>query len=153
FSGALELLQFHFDKSACRGIAAHDGIAGRGPGEDEAGIVGFAAHGVVAGAETSADDHGNLGHDAIGNRVDHFCASAFEAAPLGVVATHDPVDVVQKNEREAVLVEIEYEAGGFFGRLGVDDAAELDALLVGPASQRLPVFFLVGDDADGPAAD
>jgi len=45
------------------------------------------------------------------------------------------------------------EAGGLFRGLGVDDASEFDALLIGAASESVDVFFLVGDDTDGPSAD
>ena len=107
----------------------------------------------MSGAEAAAADHGDFGHDAVGDGVDHFCAGADDAAPLGVFADHEAVDVVQENQRDAVLVAVEDEARGFFGGLGVDDAAEFDALLVGAAGERVDVFFLVGDDADGPAAD
>src|SRR5579872_4104385 len=56
FTFALELLEFDFGEGACCGVAAHDGVAGGGPGENETRIVGFAAHGVVSGAEAAAAD-------------------------------------------------------------------------------------------------
>ncbi len=57
-----------------------------------------------------------------------------------------------KIERDEVLVAVEDEARGFVGAFGIDDAAELDALFAGVAGLRL-VLLLVGDDADGKAAD
>src|SRR5262249_29681917 len=91
FSGALKLLDFDFYKSARGGVAAHDGVTRGGPGKNEARVVGFAAHGVVTGAETAAADDGNLGYHGVGHRVDHFCASTDDAAPLGVLADHETV--------------------------------------------------------------
>ncbi len=147
------MLEFDFGESVGGSVSAHDGEFGGGPGKHEAGIVGLATHGVVARAKTAADDHGNFGDDAVGYGVDHFCAGADDAAPFGVFADHEAVDVVKENERDAVLVAIHDEAGGFLGGLGVDDAAKFGAFLVGMRSVRADVFFLVGNDADGPATD
>ena len=141
FAFALELLELDFDERAGGGVAAHDGVARRGPREDEARIVGLAAHGVVSRAEAAAEDHGDFGHDAVGDGVDHFCAGADDAAPLGVVADHEAVDVVQENQRDEVLIAVQDEARGFFGGLGVDDAAELDALLSGRVRACGTCFF------------
>src|SRR6201999_1438280 len=85
--------------------------------------------------------------------VDHFGAGADDAAPLGIFADHEAVDVVQENQRDAVLVAVHDEACGLFGGFSVDDAAELDAFLIGTARKRGDVLFLIGDDADGPAAN
>ena len=59
---------------------------------------------------------------------------------------------MDEDQRDKVLIAVEDEAGGLVGALGVDDAAELDALLAGVADLRL-VLLLIGDDADGEAAD
>src|ERR1700722_1409177 len=53
FAFALELLELDFGERACGGVAAHDGVAGRGPRENKARVVGFAAHGVMSGAEAA----------------------------------------------------------------------------------------------------
>src|SRR5262249_14864633 len=116
-------------------------------------IVGFAAHGVVAGAKAAAADDADFRHHTVGHGVDHFCAGADDAVPFGVSADHEAVDVVQENERNFVLVAVEDEARGFFGGLGVDDAAKFNALLVGAAGKRLHMLFLVGDDAHSPSAN
>ena len=150
---AFELLELDFDQRAGGGVAAHHRVTRRGPGKHEARIVGLAAHGVVAGAEAAAADHRNFRHHAIGHGVHHFRAGADDAAPFGFFADHEAVHVVQKNQRDEVLIAVEDEARGFFGGFGVDHAAEFDALLVGAAGLGLHVFFLVGDDTDGPAAD
>src|SRR4029077_13590652 len=65
----------------------------------------------------------------------------------------ETVDIVQKDQRDAVLIAIEDEARRLLGRFGIDDTAEFDALLIRAASQRLNVFFLIRDDADGPSTD
>src|SRR6266481_5432229 len=152
FAFALELLQFDFGVGVVCGFAAHDREFCRWPGEHETRVVGFAAHGVISGAEAAAENDRNFGDHAVGDRVDHLGAGADDAAPLGVFADHEAVDVVQKNERDAVLVAVHDEAGGFFGGLGVDHAAEFDAFLVGVWGVGGDVFFLIGDDAHGPAA-
>src|SRR5262249_43423831 len=82
-----------------------------------------------------------------------FRAGADDAAPLGVLADHEAVDVVQKDKRNTVLVAVEDETRGFFGGFRVDDAAELDAFLIGMGRVGSDVLFLVGNDADSPAAD
>src|ERR1700688_2530594 len=150
---AFQLLQFNFGQCGGGRVTAHHRVTGGGPGEHEARVVGFAAHGVVACAEAAAADDGNFGHHTVGDSVDHFCAGANDAAPFGVLADHEAVYVVQKNQRDAVLVAVEDEAGGFFGGFGINHAAEFDAFLVGAAREGMDVFFLVRDDADGPATD
>jgi len=90
---------------------------------------------------------------AIRHRVYHFRACADDAAPFRVFADHKAVHVVQENQWNSVLVAIENEARGFFRGLGINHAAKFDALLVGAARQRLHVFLLIRDNADGPAAD
>src|SRR5947208_16349702 len=55
--------------------------------------------------------------------------------------------------RYAVLIAIENEARGFFRGLGINHATEFDTFLVRAARQRLHMFFLIGDNADGPPAD
>src|SRR5437660_11291787 len=62
---ALELLDLDLDQRPGRRVAAHHGVARRGPGKDEARVVGLPAHGVVAGAEAAAADDGDLRHHAV----------------------------------------------------------------------------------------
>src|SRR4029077_12526287 len=107
--------------------AAHHGESCRGPREHEARVVGFSAHGVIAGAEAAAANYRYFWNDAIGDGVHHFGAGADNAAPLGIFANHEAVDVVQKNKRDAVLVAIENEARGFFRGLGVNHAPKFEA--------------------------
>src|SRR5208337_825946 len=151
-AAALQLLDFDLHQRAGGGVSAHDRIFRGGPGEDEAGIIGFAAHGVVPGAERAADDHGDFGNDGVRHCIHHLRSRLDNAAPLGIASHHEAVDVVEKNERDQVLVAVHDEAGGFFGGLGVDDAAELDAFVAFVVS-LLRVELLVGNDADGEASD
>ena len=153
FAFAFELFEFDFGKGAGSGVAAHDGVPRGGPSEDETRVKGFAAHGVIAGAETAAADDRNFRHYAVRHRINHFCAGADDAGPFGVFADHEAIDVVEENQRDAVLVAVEDEASGFLGGLGVDDAAEFDAFLIGAAGCGGYVFLLIGDDADRPATD
>src|SRR5882724_4883774 len=153
FAFAFELLQLDFDERAGSGIAAHHREARRRPGEHEARIVGFAAHGVVSGAEAAAANHGDLWYDAVRHGVYHFRAGANDAAPFGVFTDHEAVYVVEKNQRDAILVAVENKARGFFRGFGVNHAAKFHALLVRTARERLHVFFLVRDDSDGPASN
>src|SRR6266404_4640252 len=153
FAFAFELLQFYFGERAGRGIAAHDREARRGPREHKAWVVGFAAHGVISGAEAAAANYRNLWNDAVGHGVYHFCAGADDAAPLRVFADHEAVYIVEKNQGNAILIAVENEACGFFRGLGINHAAKFDTFLVRAARQCLNVFFLIRDDADGPAAN
>src|SRR5579863_3766438 len=57
FSLAFELFDLDFNERGRGGIAAHHGVARRGPRENESRVVSLAAHGIVAGAETSAANH------------------------------------------------------------------------------------------------
>jgi hypothetical protein len=66
--------------------------------------------------------------------------------------TMKPFTSWKENQRDQILVAVHDEARGLFGRLGVDHAAELDAL-VAFVIDLLRVQFLIGDDADGEAAD
>src|SRR6266436_3103055 len=128
FAFALELLQFDFDERAGGGVAAHHREARRRPGKHEARVVGFAAHGVISGAETSAANHGDFRDDTVRHGIYHFCARADDAAPFGVLADHKAVHVVEKNQRDAILVAVQNKARGFFRGLGVNHAAKFHAL-------------------------
>src|SRR5208283_2564548 len=55
--------------------------------------------------------------------------------------------------RDAVLVAIHDKARSFLRRLGVNHAAEFDALLVGVRCVGGDVLLLIGDDADSPSTD
>src|SRR5262249_8329018 len=107
----------------------------------------------MTSAETAAADNGNLWHNTVRHRVDHFCAGADDAAPFGVLADHEAVHIVEKNQRNLVLIAVEDEAGGFFRGLRVNHAPKFNAFLIRSPGLRLHVFLLIGDDADGPAAD
>src|SRR5262249_54259033 len=116
--------------------------------EEEARVVRLAAHGVVAGAEGAAEDDADLGDVHVADGVHHLGAGADDPLLLGILADHEAVDVVEEDQRDLVLAAVEDEAGGLLGALAVDDAAELDRV-AGAAH----VGLLVGDDADGEAAE
>src|SRR5436190_5418446 len=81
---ALELL-LGDDRHDFRGLlAAHDGDAIVGPGEDEARIVGAAAHAIIAGPERGADVQRDLRHGRIGDCLDHLRAVLDDAVLLGL---------------------------------------------------------------------
>ena len=115
-------------------------------------IVGLAAHRIVPRAERTADDHGDLRHDRVRHRIHHLRASLDDAAPLRIAADHESIDIMEKNQRDQVLVAIHDEAGGFFRGFGIDDAAELNAL-VAFVIGLLRVQFLIGDDSNGKTSD
>ncbi len=146
------MLDFDFHQRAGGGISAHDRVFRGGPGEDEAWIESLAAHGVVSSAERSANNHHNLRHDGVRNRIHHFCARLDDAAPFGVAPNHEAVYVVEKDERDQALVAVHDEASGLLGGLGVNNAAELDALVAFMVS-LVRVKFLIGNNADGEASD
>jgi hypothetical protein len=60
---------------------------------------------------------------------------------------------VQEDQRDAVLIAVQNEACGFFGRFGINHPAKLYALLIGVRRMRLDMFFLIREDADRPAAN
>ena len=107
----------------------------------------------MARTEAAPANHRNLRHHAVGYGVHHFCSGADDSAPLSLFTHHEAIDVVQEDQRHQVLVAVEDKPRGFFGGLGVDNAAELDPPLAGARRDSLHVFFLVGDEAYGPAAD
>ena len=93
-----------------------------------------------------------FGNHRIGNRIHHLRAGFDDAAPLRIAADHESVDVVEENKRNQVLIAVHDEASGLLRRLGIDHAAELNAL-VAFVIGLLRMQFLIGDDADGEAAD
>ena len=103
-------------------------------------------------AEGTADDHRDLGHDGIRHDIHHFRARTDDAAPFRVTPYHEAVHIVQKDEWHQVLVAIHDEAGRLLRRLRVNHASEFDALVAGMV-HLLHMGLLVGDDADGVAAD
>src|SRR2546428_4630066 len=153
FTFALELLQLDFNERACGGFATHYRVTRGGPGKDEARIVRLAAHSIVSRAEAATANDGDFGHDAVGDRIHHFGAGADDAAPFGVFAYHKSIYIVKKDQRDAILIAIENEARSLLGGLGVNHAPELDALLIRAWRECLHMLFLIGDDADCPAAD
>ena len=70
---------------------------------------------------------------------------------LGILADHEPVDILQKDQRHMRLIAIHHKPGGLVGAVGVDHAAVLKR-----AGRRFGVLPLIGDDADrhtGQSAD
>src|SRR5262249_13008450 len=67
---------------------------------------------------------------------------------LGVAADHEPIDVLHEQDRHPRLVAIHDETGSLVGGVDVEDAAELHGAL-----GRLHALPLIGDDANGPAAE
>src|SRR3989475_280678 len=144
----LQLLTFNFGPLSClqdSGFEFADfGIKGGGfEGPDQC-VAG------VGGIDDGVDPEARGGIARIGLM---FVSGADDAAPFRVFADHEAVYVVQKNQWDAVLVAIENEARRFFRGLGINHAAKFDTLLVRAARQCLHVFFLIGDNADGPAAN
>ena len=129
-------------------VGPHHGHVGAGPGEDEARIEGFAAQGVIARPVRAAGDDRDLRHAAVADGVDQLGAGLDDARAFGVAADHKAVDVLQENDRQPVLIAIHHEPGGLFGAVDVQHAAEL----IGPVG-RPHAMMLIGDDADGKAAD
>src|SRR5256884_87140 len=119
----------------------------------EPGIIRFPAHRVMSGAEAATANHGNLGDHAVGHGIDHFRARADDAAPLGVLADHKAVHIVQKHKWDTVLVTVHNEASGFLGRFGINYSAKFHAFLVRSARLRLHVLLLVGDKTNCPPAN
>ena len=103
-------------------------------------------------AERAADDHRNFRHHGIRNRVHHLRARLDDAAPLGIAAHHKSVHVMEKNQRNQILVAVHDEARRFLRRFGIDHATELDPL-VAFVVRSLRVQFLVGDDSHGESAN
>src|SRR5947208_16832318 len=83
----------------------------------------------------------------------HFRARADDAAPLGVLADHKAVHIVQKHKWDTVLVTVHNEASGFLGRFGINYSAKFHAFLVRSARLRLHVLLLVGDKTNCPPAN
>ena len=53
-------------------VGAHHRVAGRGPGQDQPGVVGLSAQRVIAGPERPANDHRQLRHHAIADHIDQL---------------------------------------------------------------------------------
>src|SRR6185437_12256302 len=101
-------------------LAAHDGDAVVGPGEDEARIIGAAAHAVIAGAEARADMQGELRHRRIRHRLDHLRAMLDDAAPLRLGADHVARRVLEIDDRRAGLAHELDELPGLGRAISVD---------------------------------
>src|SRR6266545_3929767 len=141
---AQKLLLGHGLHHAGRLLAAHDGGAVVGPGEDEARVVGAAAHAVVAGTEAAADHDGDLRHRGVGHRLDHLGAVLDDAAALGLGADHVARGVLQVDDGRALLAAELNELRGLDRALGGDRPVVADeghrlALDLGPAADRLLV--------------
>ena len=98
----------------------------------------------------------DLRHHAGADRGNHLCAGANDARPLRILAHHEAVDVVQKDQRDQILIAIHDEAGRLLRALGIDDAADLNAFGAGCRAHGdglILVGLLIGDNADGVAAD
>ena len=70
------------------------------------------------------------------------------ACLLGVSTHHEPVDVLEKEDRQSALIAIHDEASGLVGAVHIDDAAVLERPLRRPAA-----LMLIGHHADRSAAN
>ena len=107
----------------------------------------------MPGAKAAAADHRDFGHHAIRYRVDHLGSGANDPAPLGFLADHEAIHVVQENQRDPVLVAVEDKPRGLVRRVGVDHATKFNPLLIGARRHRRDLLFLVGDNTHRPAAN
>src|SRR5262249_31312910 len=105
------------------------------------------AHGVVPGAKRTADNQGNLRHYRIRYRVHHLRSSFDDAAPLGVTAYHEAIDIMKKDQRNQILVAVHDEARSLLGGFGINHSAKFHALMAFMVC-LLRVQFLIGDDPD-----
>ena len=152
FAAAFQLLDLDFDQCASGGVATHYGVSRRRPGEHKTRVVSLATHRVVSGAKGSADDHGDLWHHRIRHRIHHLGPSFDNPAPLRIASHHEAVDIVEKDQRDQILIAVHDEARCLLCRLGINHAAKFNSLasfVVG----LLGVHFLIGDNAYGKPAN
>ena len=98
------------------------------------------------------DNHGDFRDNGVRHGIHQLRARFDDAAPFRVAAYHEAVDIMKENEGDKVLVAVHDEARGFFGRLGVDDAAKLHAFVAFMIG-LVGVQFLIGNDADSESAN
>src|SRR5690606_36803060 len=96
----------------------------------------------------TAEHHGELGNAAIADGVHQLGAGLDDAILLAVAADHKAVNVLQKYDRQPLLVAGHHKPGGLVGAIDIDHAAKLDRPLGRPH-----LAMLVGDDADRKSAD
>lgn len=126
--------------------AAHDGNLRCWPGKNQPRIVGFSAHGIVPGAIRVPNDERKLRHHGIRDRTHHLRAILDDAAMLRPGSHHEARDILQKDERNPLLVTVHHEARRFIRRIRINHAAHLHL-----AFCRLHHRPLVCNDADGPS--
>jgi hypothetical protein len=144
----LQRLHLDIEERAGGLVAAHDGVPGRRPRQDEPRVERFAAQGVVPRAERPARNQRQLGDDAVRDDVHQLRPGPDDPGLLAVPADHEPVDVLHEQQRHPHLVAVHHEPRGLVRGIDVDDAAELPR----PVG-RLHPLLLVGDDPEGPAAE
>src|SRR5438045_728937 len=83
---------------------AHDGVSGRGPGEEEPRVECPAAERVMPRAEGVPHDQRELRYGAVAHRVDQLGPAPDDAAPLGVAAHVETVHVLDEEDRHPALV-------------------------------------------------
>ena len=96
-------------------------------------------------AERTSNNHRNFRHHGIRERIYHLRSRLDDATPLGIAAHHEPVHIVQKDERDQILIAVHDETRSLFRGLGVNNAPELDAL-VAFVIGLLRVKFLIRHD-------
>src|SRR5664280_369871 len=122
-----------------RPLGTHDRDLGRGPGDDQIGLVRTAAHHVVAGAVGLAEHDGDLGDGRVRRGIEHLGSVADDPGLLDLGADHEAGHVHQVDEGDSVGVAEVDEPRRLIGGIVVEDAAQL--------------LGLVGHDPGRPAAE
>src|SRR5699024_9859424 len=94
-------------------------------------VVSSSAHSIIACAVAVAHDNGNLWHRAVGYGIDHLGSVLNNAALFAALADHKTGNILQKNDRNLLLIAVHDESRRFIGRIRIDDSAYLHLALLG----------------------
>src|SRR5699024_2119107 len=83
---------------------------------------------------------------AVGNGIDHLGSVLNDAALFAALADHKAGDILQKNERNLLLIAVHDKARRFIGRVRIDDSPYLHLALL-----SFSYLALIGYNTDTPA--
>src|SRR5699024_5464713 len=97
----------------------------------KARVVSPSAHSIITCTVAVAHDDGNLWHGAVRYSIHHLGPVLNDAALFAALADHKAGNILQKNDRNLLLIAVHDKSRRFIGRIRVDDSAYLHLSLPG----------------------
>src|SRR5690606_2712173 len=134
-------------------VTAHYCKFGTGPSNNQSRIVCFSAHCIISGAVTVANQNCKFWNNAVANGIYHFCAILYNPTVLTFATNHKTGNVLQKDQRDFLLVAICNKSRCFISAVAINHAAKLHFARLGFGFCSFYQSTLIGNNSNGPTVN